>query len=162
MKRACIAIVDGNTARLYTYEHLEDEQPRLAERKHLVNLAHRANDEDLFSETRPGARSHDGTHGATDDHRDANRAQHDLEFAGYVMDEIRGMVKVHELGHVILVASPRMLGNLRPFEEKLARLGILVDEIQRDLTRLSSSQLHDHLARLNVIEPRARLTFARR
>lgn len=162
MKRACIAIVAGNAARLYAYQQDENDLPRLEEQKDLVNVQRRAKDEELFTTTKPGNRYQEGGRGSTDDHRDANRAQHDEEFASQVIDEVLELVKSNGFGHVVLVSSPRMLGALRHYEDRLTRQGISIDEVQRDLTWQSSSQIHDHLAAMNIIEPRARLTFARR
>lgn len=162
MKRACIAIVDGSSARLYTYQQLEGDQPRLHEHRDLVNPGRRAKDEQLFSSTKPGVRAQEGGRGSTDDHRNNNRAMHDEEFAGLVIGEIEELVRAQGLGHVVLVSSPRMLGYLRTQERRLTRSGIVVDEIQRDLSNLTSPQIHDHLAALNVIEPRQRAVFERR
>jgi len=162
MKRACIAIVDGNTARLYAYQQDDNDQPQLQEQKDLVNVQRRAKDEDLYSTTKPGSRYQEGGRGSTDDHRDANRAHHDEEFASQVIDEVADLVRTNGFGHVVLVSSPKMLGSLRHYEDRLTKQGITIDEVQRDLTRMTSPQIHDHLAAMNIIEPRGRLTFARR
>ncbi len=63
---------------------------------------------------------------------------------------------------VILVASPKMLGALRPHEHLLTTAGLGVEELQRDLTNLTVAQLHDQLAALSVVEPRQRLSLGRR
>ena len=162
MKRACIAIVDGAMARLYSYELLDGEAPRLEEQKTLENAQARQKDEEAFSNTKPGSRFQEGGRGSTDDHRNAQRAQHSTLFAREIVDECARISKDLAIGHVILIASPKMLGALRQYEDQLTKVGIVIDEIQRDLTNLSGAQLHDHLASMNVIEPRERLGFARR
>jgi protein required for attachment to host cells len=162
MKRACIAIVDGSSARIYLYRDGEGEQPSLTELKDLANPGRRARDQALFSETKPGVRAQNGGRGSTDDHRDAHRAGWDAEFAQLVIDELDAIAKDQKLGHVILVASSKMLGNLRRVDVQLRKHGISVDEIERDFARFTLPQIHDHLAAMHVIEPRARAAFERR
>lgn len=162
MKRACIAIVDGASARIYLYRDGDGEQPSLTEHKDLANPGRRARDQALFSETKPGIRAQNGGRGSTDDHRDAHRAGWDADFAQLVIDELDAIAKDEKLGHVILVASSKMLGNLRRVDMQLRKHGLVVDEIERDLARFTLPQIHDHLAAMHVIEPRARAVFERR
>jgi len=162
MKRACIAVVDGASARIYLYNDGDGEKPTLTEVKDLANPGRRARDEALFSETKPGVRAQSGGRGSTDDHRDAHRAGWDAEFSEAVISEVDVYAKEQKLGHVILVASPKMLGHLRRFDVLLRKHGMVVDEIERDLARLTLPQIHDHLAAMHVIEPRARAAFERR
>ncbi|MDX2092258.1 MAG: host attachment protein [Kofleriaceae bacterium] len=165
MKRACIAIVDGSSARIYMYTDGDGAQPSLTEYRDLANPGRRARDEALFSTTKPGSRGQNGgagPRGSTDDHRDAHRAVQDAEFAQYVVDQLDTIAKDEKIGHVILVASPKMLGHLRKCDAQLRKHGINVDEIERDLARLTLPQIHDHLAAMHVIEPRGRAAFERR
>jgi len=129
MNRACIAIVDGTSARLYAYQRVEGEQSSMVEEKQLS---------------------------------DAGRGTKDSEFANEVVCEVEEIATTQGFDHVILVASPTMLAHLRAFETRLTRHGIYIDEVLRDLTRLTSPQIHDHLASLNVIAPRKRVAAAQR
>jgi protein required for attachment to host cells len=162
MKRACIAVVDGASARIYLYEDGDGARPTLTELEDLANPGRRARDEALFSETKPGVRAQSGGRGSTDDHRDAHRATWDAELAQLVVDRCDAVARDRKLGHVILVAAPKMLGHLRQVDAQLRKHGLAVDEIERDLARLTLPQIHDHLAALHVIEPRARAPFDRR
>lgn len=176
MKRACIAIVDAARARLYTYE--EDREPgdELREIHDLVNAGRRMKVGDMFSESRPSLALHAGLrravrggdrsdHGepgsAYDDHRGAHIEEMDAKFAKLVVDEIDRLIRLHGLGHLILAASPKMLGALRRNNGVFHRNDIAIDELPRDLTNLTSARLHDQLAALELIPPRQRLTFAR-
>src|ERR1051325_3461223 len=98
MKRACIAVVDAVRARLYTYQD-ESGQP-LAEVADLVN---------------PGRRL------TLDEPRDAHVDEMDLQFAKDIVGEIDKIVRTGAYGHVIVVASPRMLGDLRKVDGVLHR-----------------------------------------
>ncbi|MDB4962498.1 MAG: hypothetical protein JWP01_2497 [Myxococcales bacterium] len=129
MNRACIAIVDGTSARLYAYQRVDEDLPTLVEEKRLS---------------------------------DAGRGTKDAQFANEVVSELETIATSQGFDHVILVASPTMLAHLHTYETRLTRHGIRVDEVLRDLTRLTSPQIHDHLASLNVIEPRKRAAAAQR
>lgn len=65
----------------------------------------------------------------------------------------------HEDGfhHVILVASPKMLGELRRADAPLRRGDIVIDVVAQDLAWLTSPQVHDHLAAMKLLEPRPRV-----
>ena len=161
MKRSCIAVVDAARARLYTYQ--EDPAQELREVADLVNPGRRLRASELFSDTRPGSDRGIGERGFTfDDHRDAHVDNMDLQFAREVVAEIDRIVREGAYGHVIVVASPKMLGDLRKLDGVLRRSDLVLDEIPRDLAKLTSPQLHDKLAELKLIPPRQRLTAAHR
>jgi protein required for attachment to host cells len=165
MKRAVIAIVDAAKARLYTFEQADSPpDQQLREVRDLSNPGRRMRDSERFSEGRPSLNANltANTGHATDDHRDANTEEHDSAFAKQVIDELDRVVRDGGFGHVILVASPHMLGELRKCDGMLRRNGLTIDEVQRDLAWLTSPQVHDQLARMNLIPPRQRLQFAQR
>ena len=89
----------------------------------------------------------------------AHRAHEDtdVKFAKDIVAEVDRVVRTGDYGHVIVVASPKMLGDLRKCDAVLYRDGVIVDEIPRDLAKLTSPQLHDHLAQLKLLPPRQRL-----
>lgn len=169
MKRACIAIVDAARARVYTYE--EDSTPgqELREVLDLVNPGRRLKAGDMFSESRPalansgGARRAGQGEPATayDDHRGAHIDEMDNKFAKQVVDELDRIIREGKLGHLVLIAPPKMLGTLRKNNGVLHREGLALDEITQDLTNLGPAHLHDRLASLNLIPPRQRLKMAR-
>jgi protein required for attachment to host cells len=161
MKRALIAIVDAASARLYTYES-DNSSQQFSEEIDLVNAGRRAKDGDLFSDSSPGARSVVGARGGVDDHRDAHRGEMDQKFAAEVIGEMEGLAKQRGLAHLVFVTTPKMLGVLRPHFERVRKHGFIVDELERDLSRLSAAQIHDHLAQMAVIEPRRRAVQPRR
>ncbi len=96
--------------------------------------------------------------GAEDDPGHELREIRDLAHpeARDVIAELDQLVRAGNFEHVIVVASPSMLGALRRCDGVLHRGGIVVDEIPRDLAQLTSPQLHDHLAQLHVLPPRQR------
>ncbi|HEY5945949.1 MAG TPA: host attachment protein [Kofleriaceae bacterium] len=167
MKRACIAIVDAARARLYTYQEDANPGQELREVRDLANVGRRMKDSEMFSETRPsngspGRPGPTGQPGSTkDDHRDDHIGMMDTKFAKEIVEEIDKMIRAEAYGHVIMIASPKMLGELRKANGSLKRNGMVVDEIPRDLANLTGNQLHDHLASVDLLPARQRLNVAR-
>ena len=157
MKRGCIAVVNAAHARLFTYD--ERQEPALRDERDLVNAGRRGHDK--FSTTKPGNRWQEGGRGSTDDHRTAQIAEHDQRFAELVIEQVLLHISQRGLPGVVLVASPRMIGALRPIVEPLRKRGLLLQEIEQDLAWMTPVQLHDHLAQLKVIEPRPRAPSSR-
>ncbi|MBA3393662.1 MAG: host attachment protein [Deltaproteobacteria bacterium] len=159
MKRACIAIVDAAHARLFTYQQVEADEPTLREERDLVSAGRQMHD--MFSDSKPGNRWQEGGRGSTDDHRTAHLAEMDSKFAKRIVEEVTQLVREQGFHHVIIVASPKMLGTLRQFDGALRRNDLIVDEVAQDLAWLSPPQVHDHLAAMKLIDPRPRATLPR-
>ncbi len=163
MKRACIAIVDAARARIYTYDQSSDAgRPAPAGALHeaidLVNPGRRGHD--LYSTTKPGAKRSAPGSGTTDDHRDAHADELDRRFAHQVVSEIDRIAREHAYDRVLMVASPAMLGELRGADRGLGP-ELQVEYVARDLARLTSPQIHDHLAQLRLVAPRRPAPIAR-
>lgn len=172
MKRACIAVVDASRARIYDYAEEREPGDELREVRDLVNPGRRMRAGEMFSEARPSmaqsgalrrhvvgaGRSDAGVPSTTyDDHRFAHISEMDSKFAKLIVDEVDRFTRAEQLGRLILVASPKMLGALRKQHGILHRNGLVVDEVTADLTNLSVPQLHDRLASLELVPPRQRL-----
>ena len=157
LKRACIAIVDAAHCRIYRYQHDAKQPPSLSEVRDLVSPGRQAHG--MFTDQPARARGLMG--GTMDDHRTDHIAELDRRFAKVVSSEIDRVVREAQLAHVILIASPKMLAKLRAEDCAFRRDGISLDEIAQDLAWLTSPQVHDHLAAMSLIEPRARIPIAR-
>jgi protein required for attachment to host cells len=166
MKRACIAIVDATRARIYTYDPAESNgvhaasDRTLREELDLVNPGRRGHD--LFSTTKPGIKRIAPGGGSTDDHRDAHFEQLERNFAKQIVEEVDRIARERAFPRIILVTPPRMLGELRKVDAPLQRPETTLEYVERDLARLTSPQIHDHLAELRMIPPRRRPTSASR
>ncbi|HUS28844.1 MAG TPA: host attachment protein [Kofleriaceae bacterium] len=178
MKRAVIAIVDAAQARLFTYEEEgADPAQQLHEIKDLANPGRKLRIAEQVSNSEPGrASASDGPalpmHGgvthtrgyersATDDHRFAKEAEMDAKFARVVVDALNEIINRDGFRSVILAAGPKMLGELRQQDGVLRRPDVEIHEIPKTLASLSVAQLHDHLAALDLVPPRRRLSAAR-
>jgi protein required for attachment to host cells len=157
MYRACIAVVDASRARLFTLERSTDTgevHEELSEQRDLVNPARRHRPSELFSDTRPGTSRVGGRQYGLDDHRDAHIAQFDAEFSREIVDEVASLIRSTGLHRLILCASPHMLGALREAGRELRRDELEIEEIPRDLVKLTPTQLRDQLASYGVLPPR--------
>ncbi len=154
MYRVCIAIVDAARARLFQYERaLEPEGPheQLVELTALVNPSRRLRPSELLSSSGAGT-NHVGPHGyAFDDHRDEHMERLDDDFARAVTAELTLLTA--SVDRLIICASPRMLGRLREVIGKLRRPELTIDEIPRDLVKLTPALLQEQLVSYGVLPP---------
>jgi len=158
MYRECIAIVDATRARLFTFEReatvagLRDELTEVAD---LVNPARRRRPSELFSDTRPGMSRTGRLRFAFDDHRDAHLEQLDAEFARDVIVEVGRLLQNPRTERLVLCASPNMLGELRDAADALPRDRLIIDELPRDLVKLTTPQIRDQLADYGLLPRRS-------
>jgi protein required for attachment to host cells len=168
MKRALIAVVDAARARLFAYEEGGDPRAQLREVRTLENADRTARVGETMSNTEPGrGLAADGgtTRGyarsSTDDHREGQVAMKDHKFAKEVIEDVDARINQDGFRHLIMIAPPKMLGELRQVDGVLHRDDLQVDQVQQDLTNFSTAQLHDHLASMDLIPGRVRLAVAR-
>jgi protein required for attachment to host cells len=85
----------------------------------------------------------------------------DARFAKNIIDELDTQVTRRKLGHLVVCASPRMMGTLRSASGALHRDGIVYEEVDKDLSNMSVAQLHDYLANAGIVPGRQRRAAAR-
>lgn len=175
MKRACIVTVDATRARICLYQEQAKPGFEMTEYRDLTNPGRRMKGTEMFSED-PGMAQHGGLKrgapqgragsvfgepgAAYDDHREAHLDEMDTRFAKEIVETLGHVLRDKQMGHLILCASPRMMGVLRA-TGGLDRPDLRVDELSSDLSNLGLAQLHDQLASRDLIPPRARLAMAR-
>jgi protein required for attachment to host cells len=156
MYRACIAIVDASRARLFTFERVagvDAPEEQLMEQSDLVNPGRRLRPSELFSDSGPGSSRTSGLQYGLDDHRDAHIDELDTGFARDVIAEIERLLQSSGARRLILCSSPRMLGTLREVGRDLRRDGLAIDELPRDLVKLTPPQVRERLASYNLLPP---------
>ena len=156
MYRACIAIVDATRARLFTFDRTalaDGVHEQLVEQRDLVDPARRRRPAELFSDTRPGSSRTGGHQFGFDDHRGASLARMDADFARAVVAEIVELLRSSASQRLILCASPRMLGELREVGSAIRRDGLVLDELPRDLVKLTASEIRERLAAYGLLPP---------
>lgn len=157
----CVVVANGSRARFFTLQESEVPEieggPNLVEQgTDLVNPEKELPDRELWANEPGRNRAPNGgpAHGY-DDHRE----QHDEElvrrFARRVAEEAARKAQSCNAAHVVLVAQKRTLGFLRPALDPLLKAGVDVREVGKDLSKLTPSELHEHLARENAL-PRRR------
>ncbi len=155
MYRTCIAVVDASRARLFTYERsseAEGIEETFVEQRDFVHPARRLTAAEQLSDS-PGSSRMGGNHFGFDDHREARIDALDAEFARMVNREIAQLVLAMPAIKLILCASPRMLGHLRDSRSELPR-DLSIEELARDLVKLTPTELRDHLASRGLVPVR--------
>jgi protein required for attachment to host cells len=149
MYRVCIALVDATRARLFTFERAAegpDTREQLVERTDFVNPQRRRRPSEVFSDTRPGAGHTGGLQYGFDDHRDDHVAEVDDKFARMAMAALRELIDELPTQRLVICAAPRMLGRLRAAAPGLLPGDIVIDELPRDLVKLSPGEVRAELA----------------
>lgn len=159
MYRVCIALVDATRARLFTFERVTEgaeTRDALIERTDFVNPQRRRRPSEVFSDTRPGSSRIGHLQYAFDDHRDHHISQLDDKFARMAMAALRELIDEHPTQRVVICASPRMLGRLRAAAPGLLPDDIALDEVPRDLVKLSPGIVRAELASRSLLPPAER------
>jgi len=153
MYTTCIAVVDASRARLFSFrrsQNAEGMQEQLTEEKDLVNPARRQRPSELFSDSGGSGRTGQLQYGI-DDHREAHVEQLDAEFSRLITSELADLVRATGTQRLIVCASPRMLGELRDARTRLPASDVKIDEIARDLVKLTPTMLRSQLASYGLL-----------
>ncbi len=159
MNQYCVVVANGARARFFTLESSQfpelESGPNLVELTALSNPQHDASGADLWSEPKSG-RNRGGIGGAAhgyDDHRTQHEEEYDRRFANDIAQECCRLTQEHGASDVVLVSEKRMLGHLRAAMEPRLN-GVRTVELAKDLSKLSPTQLQEHLAREDLLPPR--------
>ena len=156
-RTTCIAIIDASRARFFL--HVRSVEPggmrdTFDEMFDLVDPARRLPPSELFSDTRTNSnRSAGGRHYGFDDHANAHVDQLDVVFAREIAAQLDALVTTAKCTRVVLCASPHMLGTIRPLLPDLARRDIAIEELARDLVKLTPPELREALAHDGLLLP---------
>jgi protein required for attachment to host cells len=153
MYKACIAVVDATRARLFLFERsneVDGLKETLDEQRDLIDPARRLRAADLFSDTRPGSSRSGNLQYGFDDHRDEHIERMDVDFARSIVGELAELVQTSHARRLILCASPGMLGKIRRVQATLPT-DVVVDEVARNLVKLTPAQLREQLASYGLL-----------
>lgn len=160
MNNHCIVVADGSRARFFCLEDVPAPEiqggPNLTEVNDLVNPEKEAHESQLFSDSKSGGNrtNGQGVHGY-EDHRERQLAEHDRRFAKSVAETAAELARKHGANKLLLVARDRTLGMLRDEFEALERSGMQVNELHKDLSKLSANELQEVLAKEKLVPKRA-------
>jgi protein required for attachment to host cells len=155
MYRTCIAIMDASVARFFTLDRTSDGdglREDLVEGTDFVNPGRRLTQGEQLADARQGMGHANGVSFAYDDHRMSRQAEIDRGFARQVAAELHRLTDDMRVRHLIICASPGMLGELRQCARAYARPGLEVDEMPRDLVKLTPPQIRDRLREYGLLQ----------
>lgn len=130
MYRACIVAADTQQCRIYLFDRTTGEDKI----------------DEHFIEADEIASTHVEHRGAPDHARIADLARHVMARTSELTDE-------HAITNVVLVAGPRMLGQLRLARPGLVRPSVNVTEVAHELTKLSPHDLRVELSEQHALPP---------
>ena len=158
MTHICIAVVDATRARLFTIDREADADgvhESFEERRDLVDPARRQPPHERFSDPHPGSSRVGDRRFAFDDHREGALDELDATFARDIASQLDQLSRETHASRLIVCAAPHMLGKLRAAHNELSPR-VEIDEIPRDLAKLSTSELRDQLESYGALPPRPR------
>jgi protein required for attachment to host cells len=162
MSEYCVVVADGSRARFFSLDPVDFPEveggPRLTEQADIINPERDLPQRELFSSAKT-IRSRPALGGSThgvDDHRAQHEDEFERRFARQVAAEAVRIAQANKSRYVVLAAQPRMLGFLRQEIDVVLKNGMVVRELGKDLSKLSATQVHDHLAKDQLLPPRKR------
>jgi hypothetical protein len=143
MGNYCIVVASGLHARCFTLEPVElpelESGPKLIERGEVLKPEKEIARRDLYtdSKTGRGRAPHGGPSHGYDDHRSQHEDELERRFARKVLEKT--------------VAPAPMLGLLRQHLDIIRKGSMEVHGLAKDLTKFSPKQIHDYLAREQLL-----------
>lgn len=147
-------MADASRARLFTFQRsteAEGLREEMIEQRDLVNPARRGRLANQLEDARPGMGRCGGLQYGLDDRGESIIQHMDAEFSRTIVGELADMMMSARAERLILCASPRMLGQLREVGADLRRGIPIIDEVPRDLVKLTPTQLRDQLASYGLL-----------
>lgn len=157
MSEYCVVVSGGARARFFTLEPVDfpelESGPKLIDKGELLNPEKETAGRDLYTDLRTGrSRAPRGgpSHGY-DDHRKQHEDEFDRRFARRVLQKARRLAKENRARRIVMAAPARMLGLLRQDLAGIPKEGIEVHKVAKDMSKFSPRQIHDHLARKQLL-----------
>jgi protein required for attachment to host cells len=162
MTNYCVVVADSARARFFCLEDSQypelESSPRLVERYDLANPEQELPGREVYSDGKARNRSANGAAHDYDDHRDNHQEEGLKRFARAIAEKGAELTRAEQAGTILLVAQSRILGLLRGALDVLRKTGAKVEEVTKDVTKLSTDDLHDYLAKEKLLPKRQRPT----
>jgi protein required for attachment to host cells len=153
MSEYCVVVANGARARFFVLRdtaipELEGGPNLIEHGADMINPEKELPDRELFRNEAGRNRAPAGgpAHGY-DDHREQHDEEFVRRFARRIAEETARRAHACQAPQVVLVAQKRTLGYLRPALDSFLRNGFEVREVAKDLSKLTPTELHEHLAR---------------
>ncbi len=159
MQHNCVVVAGGSRARFFTLEEADypglQSGPNLCEINDLVNSEKTVHGVDQWSDTKSGRnRASNGAAHGYDDHRSQHEDEFERRFARDVAREASRLLSKNSARQLVVVAQKRILGFLRHELDALIKTGVDIKELAKDLSKLSALEVHEHLAREQLLPQR--------
>ncbi|MEL6138922.1 MAG: host attachment protein [Cyanobacteria bacterium J06628_6] len=156
MTQYLVAVVDGMKARFLTLCPLEFEGyesgPNLIEHEGLVNAERDTAGQELWDNKQTGRnRAASGQSHRYDDHRNKHIVEFERRFAQAITQRIVELSQTYDTRRLILAAEPQILGILRDTMTSHLPSQLKMQEVAKDLCRMSVKELHDYLAHQSLL-----------
>lgn len=157
MGNYCIVVASGLHARCFTLEPVElpelESGPKLIERGEVLKPEKEIARRDLYtdSKTGRGRAPHGGPSHGYDDHRSQHEDELERRFARKVLEKTRSVAETNKARCIVLIAPAPMLGLLRQHLDIIRKGSMEVHGLAKDLTKFSPKQIHDCLAREQLL-----------
>lgn len=167
MTNYCVVVTGGGNSRFFSLETASlpeiESSPKLVECGRLVNPEKGMAERELYtdSKTGRGRAPHGGPAHGYDDHRSQHEEESDRRFAQKVVKEARRFAREKQARCVVLVAPARMMGLFRQDLSIIGEHGIKVQELTKDMSKFSSRQIHNYLAK-EALVPACRMPRTRK
>lgn len=155
----CVVVTGGARARFFTLEPVEfpelESGPRLIECGELCNPTKEIPGRNLYADAKTGRHRapRGGPAHGYDDHRSQHQDEFDRRFAHELMEEARRFTHNQRARCLALVAPSYILGLLRHELETIGKRGLAVHKLAKDMSKFSPRQIHDHLAKEQLLPP---------
>ncbi len=159
MNQAVVAILDGTKARFFTLETAEfpeyESSPNLVEHQSLKNRTKELSGKELWANTKTGRNRGSRSQGhGYDDHRQNHVNEFERSFAKEIENKIIELIHEYDSRQVLLIAEPQMLGFIRDSLTPHLPKNVNFQELAKDLCKLKPLEIHEYLARKNLIPHR--------
>ena len=158
MGKFAVAAIDGTSARFFTLDSSVKSEyesgPNLSEHKGLANFTKELRGQELWANTKTGRnKGSNGQAHSYDDHRQNHELEFEKRFASKISSAMLDIIKAHQARHLILVAEPQILGLMRDAMTDNLFKKINIQEVAKDICHLKSNQIHDYLAKKELLPP---------
>ena len=154
-----MVVADGARARIFLLEPGGGQAgaPSLVEKADLANAGYSARGADApHMRTERNTNRQTGPMHAVGEKREQHRLEAERRFGVRIAERVAEVVKGWNEGSIVLVADPRLLGLMREMLREAVKSEITLKELAKDYTRLSATELHEHLASNGLIPMRRR------
>ena len=158
MGKFAIAVINGSQARFFILDSTASSEyesgPNLIEHDSLANSTRELHGQELWANTKTGRnRGASGQAHGYDDHRQKHEIEFEKRFANKINSAMLNLIKTRQARQLIVVAEPQILGMMREAMTDSLFKTLNIHEVAKDICHLKLHQIHDYLAKKNLLPP---------